>query len=252
MVTCKFSNCSFWSSSRLGIVNHEKQCKYNATILSNRSTTKKVNTTTITTLTCADPAVRQSKKFDHLEKIQPVDNEEEPEFVFDVGEDEENYGVTVDSNDNVVEKEGQEVNDAQRVIETIAVNFCIIEKKVGIKTVNAMIKSISNKDFDRERFVEQIKDMSDCKMKCCELVRQTFEDDGYSEYIVKTIDGKYETKLYTKDIVQVLCNQLKESNENNFHFHPVKKNDANVNEIFSHLLETKYGRELQKKLRKRL
>lgn len=250
---CRFTECNYSCPTKFGRYNHERFCVYNpsSTVNGNVISTEEelgAEENGDMVLRCIDNGKNKS-----LTNMTQHGNE----FGCDISEmpsheaDEEVDVRRISVESNQVNQIGEhltgsdEEGDDDRRIETIAVNLCLIEKKVGKKTVNELIRSISDSKFNKEKFAERIRSVADCKKTCRDLVKRSFEEEGFVETVVSDNEGKFKGILYTRDIIKLVREQLKEANNENFYMHPVTKTDLEGRETFTHLLETKYARRIR-------
>jgi len=142
--------------------------------------------------------------------------------------------------------------DTQRLIDSLVVNLCLIERKVGRKSVDDMLSIIRNEHFDINSFNNQIRNVHECKERCREIIDRDLSEDGFKSFIVKNNDGRFEAKLYMKNILSVIGDQMSEANTDNFIVHPICKRNEEGEIVFSHMLETEYAKELVEAVKNRV
>lgn len=135
--------------------------------------------------------------------------------------------------------------DMERTVDMLAVNLCLLEKKAGKKTVEEVINAIRSEDFSKEAFVKRVRNFGDCKQICRDIVRKSLAEHMFEERTVETADRKFSSKIYVRNVQDVLKKQIEDADHTNFHIHPItnEKNGAGQSG-FHHMLETEYAKRL--------
>lgn len=145
-------------------------------------------------------------------------------------------------------KREEEERALQRTIETLAINLCVLEKKSGKKSVEEIINTIRRDDFNKEAFLKRVRHLDDCKEICRDIVSKSLAEMNFEERTVHTADRKFSSKIYVRNVIDVLRKQMKQADLENFYTHSVTKQTNAGQNGFHHFLETEFARKLEEEV----
>ena len=149
-IPCKYNQCQFSSCTKAGIRSHERHCKYAAGIESiiaiNEAGNGKTNIKyarsqkeNSTKDGCGDTSENHQTNVVTVEEGPAIPDD----FCFTSQSNHRNEGLDEEMNNSE-----KNLNCREIAIDSIAVNLCLIEKKVGRRVVNELIQSLNCKDLD--------------------------------------------------------------------------------------------------------
>jgi len=119
---------------------------------------------------------------------------------------------------------------------------CILRlvKSAGSKQVNALLRVLTDKSFNMEQFVEHGRSVTTCKSYVSSRLDATVSHSGFTKIEMSLTESSTGAMLYTKDIKEVLQNQVSFAVGDNFSFRP----PPNQPTLYYQPMDTPYFREL--------
>jgi len=137
-----------------------------------------------------------------------------------------------------------EPNSRMEVIKKFAEQYCRMERKIGKEQLNELIGTIRNEDFCKRTFCDTIRNLEDCQQICKNMAEHHSSMECFEEVRIESADNCYSSKMYVRNIVDVLRSQMECASDKNVMFEPLERRDQSGERLFSNIMETQYGKEL--------
>ena len=200
--TCNFPNCGFQASTSWIIKGHERYCNMRECV--------------------NDMEQARRGRREGSEMIIEYFNGENGHSICEVVDNDdccelsdEGFGNNDDITSSTTDTDGQR-KSMIRAVETLAVNISTMEGVAGTNSLNQLIENICDPEFSLSLFKERIRNVSDCKGVCKDIVRRHFSSNGFKEVRINDDSGKFISTLYCRDPIELLRQQTKQVESSTF------------------------------------